>query len=54
VRFAYGGSLELFRDIATRLAGWRGAVPVLIEGVGHSLHLHAAEAGAYIDRCAKP
>ena len=54
LRFSYGtDSLDVFRDIVTHLATMRGTVPDLIEGVGHSLYLHAAEAAAYIDRCAK-
>jgi pimeloyl-ACP methyl ester carboxylesterase len=49
VRFAYGsGSLALFRDIATRLAALRGERPEVIEGAGHALYLHPADAAAFI------
>jgi len=49
IRFAYGtGSLPIFREIATQLAGVRGAVPDTIQDVGHLMTYAPEAAAAYI------
>lgn len=49
VRFSFGtGSLPVFRAIAERLAGFRGAVADRLDGVGHLCYLSPDEIAAYI------
>lgn len=49
IRFSYGtASLPIFREIATRLAAIRGAVPDRVDGAGHAIYYHPDAAASYI------
>jgi hypothetical protein len=49
IRFSHGTrSSPIFHDIATSLAGVRGAVPDVIEGVDHACYLEPDRTAAYI------
>ena len=49
VRFSHGSETSLiFGDIAVHMAAIRGAIPEVLDGVGHALYLHPDAAAEYL------